>query len=153
MAARSSKAIVVVLPATTLSRQMASASVLRTALCYNVVIPNFDPAVSGYAYAITVKRHNRMEQVLCAGQKNVAALAGVQPAPSGRTDYDLSTLQAKVSDVATGKTQPQTISGEVMLRGPEEGGHDIVAATLHIVYYPDRMDDSAFAELTIQESL
>ncbi|BFG73725.1 hypothetical protein PTKU46_17580 [Paraburkholderia terrae] len=45
------------------------------------------------------------------------------------------------------------MSGAIVLNSGEEGGNDIEMASVHVKYYPDRMDEYGFAELTVQEKL
>jgi hypothetical protein len=118
-------------------------------LTYRIVLPDYNPATSAYAFTLGVTRHGGGTQVLVARQEHTSALGSSQPAPKGKADYDTATLSPAVFT----KDAPQVISGAIVLNSGEEGGNDIEIASVHVKYYPDRMDEYGFAELTVQESL
>ncbi|MEM5435482.1 T6SS effector BTH_I2691 family protein [Paraburkholderia diazotrophica] len=118
-------------------------------LAYRIVLPDYKPAISAYAFALSVTRHGGRTQVLVARQENTSSLGTAQPAPKGKVDYDAATLAPAVFT----KDAPQVISGAIVLNSGDEGGHDVEMASVHVKYYPDRLDEYGFAELTVQEKL
>ncbi|MBZ5791282.1 hypothetical protein K8353_14295, partial [Burkholderia contaminans] len=120
----------------------------RQTLNYRIVMPNFDPVSSAYAYAVTVTRRGGGEQVLTAGQKNIGLLARIQPPPNGKADYELDVLAANVPVPAT-PWGAKIVSGKVNLGQ----GSRIDAVSITARFYKDRMDEYGFAEITSQDQL
>jgi hypothetical protein len=118
-------------------------------LAYRIMLPDYKPAVSAYAFALSVTRHDGLTQVLVTRQEYTSSLGNAQPAPKGKVDYDAATLAPAVFT----KDEPQVISGAIVLNSSDEGGHDVEMASVHVKYYPDRLDEYGFAELTVREKL
>ena len=117
-------------------------------LNYRIVIPNFDPVRSAYAYTITVTRRGGGAQVLTAGQKNMEPLARVQPPPNGKFDYELSTLAANTPELAKADDL-KIVSGKIHLVADSKI-HDV---SIVARFYKDRMDEYGFAEITSRDQL
>uniref|UniRef100_UPI0020287572 hypothetical protein n=1 Tax=Caballeronia sp. GAFFF1 TaxID=2921779 RepID=UPI0020287572 len=116
-------------------------------LVYRIVLPRFNPAISAYAFSVSVTRHTGATQMLVCRQQGTTALATITGALKAPRDYHGDTLEPVVFQ----KADPQAITGAIRLNGPQEGGNDVVSAQVHVKYYPDRLDESGFAELTVQE--
>ncbi|MBZ5795182.1 hypothetical protein K8353_34200, partial [Burkholderia contaminans] len=117
-------------------------------LNYRIVMPNFDPVSSAYAYAITVIRRGGGEQVLTAGQKNMEPLACIQPPPNGKSDYEIGALAANIPKLSK-SGDPKIVSGKIHLTTNSKIRNVSITAR----FYKDRMDEYGFAEITTQDQL
>lgn len=120
----------------------------RQTLHYRIVMPNFDPVSSAYAYTVAVTRRGGGAQVLTAGQKNTEPLARVQPPPNGKFDYELSTLAANTPELAKADDL-KIVSGKIHLVADSKI-HDV---SIVARFYKDRMDEYGFAEITSRDQL
>ena len=62
-------------------------------------------------------------------------------------------MQSVLSSTLSSNDTHQVVSGEIVLNSGNEGGRDVEMPSVHAKYYPDRLDEYGFAELTVQEKL
>ncbi|WP_156441464.1 MULTISPECIES: T6SS effector BTH_I2691 family protein [unclassified Burkholderia] len=120
-----------------------------TDLVYRILLPGFDPAYSGYRFTLEVQRFGLardgrrtpqiITQVLAAGQMNANG-EPVKPTATSRPDYVV------VKDGQPTKSLP-LLTGRFEL----EPVHGIQSVTLKITYWPDKSDESGFAEVVVME--
>ncbi|MGP8471131.1 T6SS effector BTH_I2691 family protein [Burkholderia sp. PR2] len=120
----------------------------RQALKYRIVMPNFDPVTSAYAYAVTVTRRGGGSQVLTGGHKNMAPLANIQPPTHGVLDYEIESPRFDFSkNIRPG--DPMVVSGKIYINPTSK--IDVVSIVAR--FYKDRVDDYGFAEVSYREKL
>ena len=119
----------------------------RQSISYIITMPNFDPIASSYAYIVAVRRGGE-SQVLAGDQKNMNAIARIQPPPNGVADYEIDMLRAKAPKLAK-LGDPMLVSGRIYLNP----GSKVSAVSIVARFYRDRMDEFGFAEITSREVL
>ena len=62
-------------------------------------------------------------------------------------------MQSVLSSTLSSNDTHQVLSGAIVLNSGDQGGHDVEMASVHVKYFPDRLDEYGFAELTVQEKL
>ncbi|WP_342961441.1 hypothetical protein [Pseudoxanthomonas sp. CCNWLY206] len=98
-----------------------------------------------YRWTLAVTRYNGT-QVLAGG--GTVGMVATQPFRGRAPDYDPKTLQPEIARQPDG---PLLVSGNIKLESSGLGNHDITAAALHLTYWPNRIEQDAFAELTLTE--
>ncbi|MBB2998965.1 hypothetical protein FHX57_001293 [Paraburkholderia tropica] len=120
-----------------------------TALNYRVVLPGFDPALSRYSFTLEVERFgvradggrapSTSKQTLASGQLNDSGAVSA-PTSIARPDY---TLDEEIKPTAASPV----LSGSYWL----DAMNGMKSATLSITYWPDKTDQSGFAQITLTE--
>jgi hypothetical protein len=140
---------------------------------YRLLLPLFDADRSAYRWSLTVHRHGDSSamqytggEVLAEGEMNPPALATAAgerraalavPKRPNKPDYqaDSTTPIEVVRTVALADArtlQVKDIRGAIVLL-PDTRRHNIEAATLSLIYWPDRDIHDAYAELILMDSL
>ncbi|MFJ4445150.1 T6SS effector BTH_I2691 family protein [Pseudomonas sp. NPDC089422] len=140
---------------------------LQRFLKFRLTLPNFNSLSAGYHWALLIHRHGDGDPPNCIGGEVVTSREHFPPTlgltiskkvslkPSiatNKIDYKLETLTINDNDqpLQSDQRSMKTFAGQIEL-AQDAGRHNIMSASLIIIYWPDRSIADAFAEVTFQE--
>ncbi|MGC3894846.1 T6SS effector BTH_I2691 family protein [Pseudomonas urmiensis] len=136
---------------------------------FRIILPGFDETRSAYHWTLTVHRHGDGLSPDYTGGETIIS-GKLHPLPNPTTALRQASLQAsqlpkfpdyKKDSIVVNKIRHQAgtaksgyfyhedLSGSIELN-PDLGKHNILAATLSVIYWPDRAISDAYAEIVLE---